>query len=91
MFFSVQFGIRAQPLRVERLIAARGKRSMANSAGMFIAEGSIMKKPPAFSGDDYPYWADRMQMYIKSTQYRLWKIITEGDLPIIKPRSKMGK
>ena len=58
---------------------------MANSAGMFIAEGSSMNKPPAFSGDDYPYWADRMEMYIKSTQYRLCKIIIEGDLPIIKP------
>ena len=49
-----------------------------------------MNKPPAFSGDDYPYWADRMEMYIKSTQYRLWKIITEGDLPIIKPEAEWG-
>ena len=63
---------------------------MANSAGMFITEGSSMNKPPAFSGDDYPYWADRMQMYIKSTQYRLWKIITEEDLPIIKPEAEWG-
>ena len=63
---------------------------MANSAGMFIAEGSSMNKPPAFSGDDYPYWADRMEMYIKSTQYRLWKIITEGDLSIIKPEAEWG-
>ena len=63
---------------------------MANSAGMFIAEGSSMNKPPAFSGDDYPYWADRIEMYIKSTQYRLWKIITEGDTPIIKPEAEWG-
>ena len=63
---------------------------MANSAGIFITEGFSMNKPPAFSGDDYPYWADRMEMYIKSTQYRLWKIITEGDLPIIKPEAEWG-
>ena len=55
---------------------------MAGSSQMFIAEGSSMNKPPAFTGDDYPYWADRMEMYIKSTQYRLWNIITKGDIPI---------
>ena len=48
-----------------------------------------MSRPPAFSGDDYPYWADRMEMYIKSTQYRVWKIII-GDLPIIKPEAEWG-
>ena len=29
-------------------------------------------------------------MYIKSTQYRLWKIITGGDLPIVKPEAEWG-
>ena len=63
---------------------------MANSVGMFINEGSSMNKPPAFSGDDYPYQADMIEMYIKSTQYRLWKIITEGGLPIIKLEAEWG-
>ena len=31
-----------------------------------------------------------MEMYIKSTQYKVWKIITEGDLPIIKPKAEWG-
>ena len=63
---------------------------MTNSTGMFIIEGSSMNKPLVLSGDDYPYWADRIEMYIKSTQYRLWKIITDGDLPIIKPKAEWG-
>ena len=47
-----------------------------------------MNKPPAFTGDDYPYWADRMEMYIKSTRYRLWNIITKEDIPITKEEAE---
>jgi hypothetical protein len=63
---------------------------MESQGPMFLSGGSSMNKPPAFSGDDYPYWADRMEMYIKSTQYRLWRIITQGDIPVVKPEVEWG-
>jgi len=52
---------------------------MAEQGKQLIAEGASVVKPPAFLGEDYPYWRDRMEMFIKSTQYSLWKIITNGD------------
>ena len=47
-----------------------------------------MNKPSAFIGDDYPYWANRMEMYIKSTQCQLQNIITKGDIPITKEEAE---
>ena len=48
----------------------------------FAAEGASLVRPPDFTGEDYPYWRDRFEMYVKSTQYQLWRIIQNGDIPI---------
>ena len=53
---------------------------MPNQEQQLIAEGASLSRPPAFTGEDFPYWKDRMEMYIKSTHYRLWNIITSGDI-----------
>ena len=38
----------------------------------FAAEGASLVRSPGFTGEDYPYWRDRFEMYVKSTQYQLW-------------------
>jgi len=55
---------------------------MADDQCQFITEGTSLTRPPGFVGEDYPYWKDKMKMYIKSTQYRIWLIITNGDIRI---------
>ena len=55
---------------------------MANNQCPFIIEGTSLTRPPSFTGEDYLYWKDKMEMYIKSTQYRIWLIITNGDISI---------
>ena len=32
-----------------------------------IAEGHSINCPPYFNGGDYPYWKDRMRLFIEST------------------------
>ena len=44
-----------------------------------IPTGSSTNKPPFFDGSDYPYWKNHMQMFIESTNYRLWEIIETGN------------
>jgi len=40
-----------------------------NNNSQFIIEGTSLTRPPGFTGEDYPYWKDKMEMYIKSTHY----------------------
>ncbi|KAJ8749454.1 hypothetical protein K2173_025649 [Erythroxylum novogranatense] len=42
---------------------------------VYIAEGASVTRPPAFNGEDYHYWKDRMQLFIKSTHVDLWDVI----------------
>ena len=55
---------------------------MANNQHHFITEGAFLTRPLGFVGEYYPYQKDRMEMYIKSTQYRIWLIITNRGIPI---------
>jgi len=56
---------------------------MADQRKKLIAKGAFITRLLAFLGEDYPYWRDRIEMFIKSTQYNLWIIITKGDfIPI---------
>jgi len=52
---------------------------MAEQGKQQISEGESITRPPLFAGDDYLYWKDKMETFIKSTQYSLWKVITKGD------------
>ena len=56
----------------------------------FAVEGASLVRPPGFTGEDYPYWRDRFEMYVKSTQYQLWSIIQNGDIPITKLEDEYG-
>ena len=56
----------------------------------FAAERASLVRPPGFTREDYPYWRDRFEMYVKSTQYQLWGIIQNGDIPITKLEEEYG-
>jgi len=57
-----------------------------NNNDQFIAEGASLTRPPGFTREDYSNWKDRKKMYIKSTKYKLWLIITNGDILIPRPK-----
>jgi len=52
---------------------------MAEQEKQQIAKRASITRPLLFIRKDYLYWKDRMEIFIKSTQYNLWKIITKGD------------
>jgi len=54
-----------------------------NNNYKFIIEGASLIRPPRFTGEDYPYWKDKMEMYIKSTKYRIWVIIMNVIFPFL--------
>ena len=50
-----------------------------------IAEGYYINHPPYFNGEDYPYWKDRMRLFIESRSIDMREIIENGDyVPTIK-------
>ena len=44
-----------------------------------IAKGHSINRPPYFNGEDYPYWKDRMRVFIESTSIDMWEIIENVD------------
>ena len=60
----LQFGIRAQPLRVEHLIVSREKYPNIdhNNNGQFIDEGASFTRLSDFKWEDYSYWKDIIEM-----------------------------
>ena len=59
-----------------------------NNHDQFIAKGASLARPPGFTRKDYPYQKDKMEMYIKSTQFKLQMFIKNGDIPIPRPEAK---
>ncbi|XP_057418605.1 uncharacterized protein LOC130712808 [Lotus japonicus] len=45
-----------------------------------IATGSSTNKPPFFDETEYPYWKTHMQLFIESSNYKLWEIIENGNI-----------
>ncbi|GMI84085.1 hypothetical protein HRI_002077800 [Hibiscus trionum] len=41
-------------------------------------ESQSTTKPPFFNGDNYPYWKNKMRLFIKSTDYMVWDVVEEG-------------
>ena len=44
----------------------------------FMVEGHSMSRPPFFDGTDYSYWKNRMQVFLRAQDYKLWKIVSKG-------------
>ncbi|WRX08097.1 hypothetical protein QQP08_000584 [Theobroma cacao] len=43
-----------------------------------VAEAQSTNRPPLFDGSNYPYWSNRMSIYIRAIDYEMWDIITDG-------------
>ncbi|KAG4906667.1 hypothetical protein JHK82_055312 [Glycine max] len=50
--------------------------------------GAFLTRPLDFIGEYYLYWKDMMEIYIESSQYRIFLIITNGDIPITRPEAE---
>ena len=48
---------------------------MAHIMSCTLREGQSIIRPPFFDGANYSYWKERMQIFIQSTNYQIWKII----------------
>ena len=44
----------------------------------YMAEGHSVTRPPFFDGTDYPYWKNRMQVFLRAQNFELWKIVSKG-------------
>ncbi|KAL4348335.1 hypothetical protein GQ457_17G015400 [Hibiscus cannabinus] len=51
---------------------------MASNSGSNIYESQSITKPPFFNGDNYPYWKNRMMLFIKSNDYQVWDVVEDG-------------
>lgn len=51
-----------------------------NNNSQFNAERVSLTRLSSFTGNDYPYWKEKMEMYIKFIRYRLWLIIMNGGI-----------
>ncbi|GJT17972.1 zf-CCHC domain-containing protein [Tanacetum coccineum] len=56
-------------------------------------EGQSMQRPPFFKSDNFIYWKNRFETYVKSKDLDLWHVITDGDFqPIIQnPETKLDE
>ncbi|GMI95580.1 hypothetical protein HRI_003227300 [Hibiscus trionum] len=51
---------------------------MASTSNSNLYESQSTTKPPFFNEDNYPYWKNRMRLFIKSTDYMVWDVVEEG-------------
>ncbi|MQL75860.1 hypothetical protein Taro_008245 [Colocasia esculenta] len=63
---------------------------MESSKG-FMAEGHSVTRPPFFDGTNYPYWKNRMQVFLRAQNYKLWKIVHKGEYSIPEDESTWTK
>ncbi|GKF00503.1 hypothetical protein Tco_0023853 [Tanacetum coccineum] len=52
-----------------------------------------MQRPPLFEGDNFIYWKNRFETYVKSKDLDLWHVITNGDFQHIEqnPKTKLDE
>ncbi|GKA34893.1 zf-CCHC domain-containing protein [Tanacetum coccineum] len=56
-------------------------------------EGQSIQRPPLFETNEFIYWKNRFETYVKSKDLDLWHVITYGDFPLIQnnPETKKDK
>ncbi|CAJ2665549.1 unnamed protein product [Trifolium pratense] len=45
----------------------------------FISEGGSSTRPPLFEGNDYYYWKDKMELFLRSQDNYMWSVIENGE------------
>ena len=43
-----------------------------------FAEGASINRPPLFTGENYPFWKVRMQIFLESIDRGIWDAILNG-------------
>ncbi|KAL4319416.1 hypothetical protein GQ457_18G010440 [Hibiscus cannabinus] len=59
-------------------------QAMTSTSNNYLYESQSITKPPFFNGDNYPYWKNRMRLFIKYNDYQ-----REGDWLIPKVKMEM--
>ncbi|GJZ18072.1 hypothetical protein Tco_0554195 [Tanacetum coccineum] len=54
-------------------------------------EGQSMQRPPLFESNEFIYWKNRFETYVKSKDLDLWHVITYGDFPPIQNNPETKK
>jgi hypothetical protein len=50
-----------------------------------ISKGGSSNRPPLFEGDDYYYWKDKMELFLRSQDNNMWSVIETGEyIPLTK-------
>ena len=45
-----------------------------------FAEGASINRPPLFTGENYPFWKVRMQIFLESVDRRIWDAVVNGNV-----------
>ena len=51
---------------------------MASFTNQAIVEGPLPSRPPFFDDTNFAYWKMRMESFLFSIDYELWKIVRDG-------------
>jgi len=51
---------------------------MAITGEGYYDQGRSTIRPPLFRGTNFSYWKNLMQIFVKTKDYELWNIVTEG-------------
>jgi len=43
-----------------------------------FAEGASINRPPLFTGENYPFWKVRMQIFLESVDRDIWDVVLNG-------------
>ncbi|GKB23745.1 zf-CCHC domain-containing protein [Tanacetum coccineum] len=54
-------------------------------------EEQSMQRPPLFESDEFIYWKNRFETYVKSKDLDLWHVITDDDFPPIQNNPETKK
>ncbi|GJT14123.1 retrovirus-related pol polyprotein from transposon TNT 1-94 [Tanacetum coccineum] len=54
-------------------------------------EGQFMQRSPLFESDEFVYWKNIFETYVKSKDLDLWHVITDGDFPSIQNNPETKK
>ena len=41
-------------------------------------EGHPTNRPPIFNGSNYPFWSNRMSIFMRSYDYEMWDVVLDG-------------
>ncbi|KAL4297869.1 hypothetical protein GQ457_12G012820 [Hibiscus cannabinus] len=63
---------------------------MTSTSGNNFYESQSITKPPFFNGDNYPYWKNRMILFIKSNDYQVWDVVEDDPfIPVKREGDRM--